>query len=78
MKHARYIGSSKSHWALDVSQYLKRDQHEMGLEDFFHGVFDASTRQGKNMGVPAIAMAQSIFYNKRLFTEAGLVPPPVD
>ena len=65
-------------WALDVSEYLKRDKKEMGLDDFFPGVFEASTRNGRNMGVPAIAMAQSIFYNKRLFAEAGLAPPPTD
>ena len=65
-------------WTLDVTPFIERDREEMGYDDFFPGVFDAATRQGRNLGVPAIAMGQAIFYNKRLFDEAGLAYPPVD
>lgn len=65
-------------WARDVTPLIARDRKAMDFDDFFPGIFNASMRKGKNYGVPAIAMAQAIFYNKRLFAEAGLAPPPVD
>lgn len=65
-------------WTLDISRFLQRDAAEMRSKDFFAGVFDASTRSGRNMGVPAMAMPTSIFYNRTLFAKAGLANPPVD
>jgi multiple sugar transport system substrate-binding protein len=65
-------------WAMDITELLNRDRVEMGLNDFFPGVFDASTRMGRNYGVPAMAMSQALFYNKTLFDEVGLAEPPSD
>lgn len=65
-------------WAMDITDFLQRDQAEMEIHDFFPGVFDASTRDGRHFGVPAIAMGHAIFYNKELLAQAGLAPPSTD
>lgn len=65
-------------WARDITDLIERDRQAMNLDEFFPGIFEAATRKGRIYGVPAIAMAQAIFYNPQLFAEAGLAPPPVD
>ena len=65
-------------WAREITDLIERDRVDMEIDEFFPGVFDSVTRQGRIYGVPSIAMGHALFYNKQLIAEAGLAYPPVD
>jgi multiple sugar transport system substrate-binding protein len=59
---------------VDLAQYIKRDNVDLNK-------LNATTRQyteygGKRCAMPFLADAYGIFYNKKMFTEAGITAPP--
>ncbi|HOE11057.1 MAG TPA: ABC transporter substrate-binding protein [bacterium] len=63
---------------LPLNDYLQRAG--LGPEDYLPNVWDYGMFSEKKFGVPTALNVWMIFYNKRLFTEAGLDPksPPAD
>lgn len=63
---------------LDLTPFVKRDQEEIDLQDFFPGARLSSQFQGKWYGLPVASMGTFIFYNKDLFDAVGLPSIPAD
>ncbi len=60
----------------DLSPYMAKD----GLKpaDFLAGTIDSYYYKGKITGLPIAVVLRGNVYNKRMFDEAGFVPPAVD
>lgn len=65
-------------WAVDLGPYTKRDGKAMNIDDFFPGLMREFKVAGKQYSLPTFSYADYYFYNKDLYAQAGLVPPPVD
>ena len=65
-------------WALDLSPYLKRDEKEVNIADFFPGIMRQFKIGGKQFSLPAYCNIDYFYFNTKLWDEAGLQPPPMD
>ena len=59
-----------------LDEYIEGDA-EMDLDDFYEGLFNYSSMDGKTYGMPAGFTTMVMYYNKDLFDEAG-IPYPQD
>jgi multiple sugar transport system substrate-binding protein len=59
---------------MDVTKYVESDT-EYPKEDYLPGVLDTYTIGGKIYGVPTWALTMWMFYNKKMFDEAGIPYP---
>lgn len=60
----------------DLTPFIERDNFD--LSDFIPEVLDLYKVEGKIYGLPLLTGASYIFYNKKLFDEAGVPYPPAD
>ncbi|GAB4566096.1 MAG: sugar ABC transporter substrate-binding protein [Anaerolineae bacterium] len=60
----------------DLTPFIDRDNFD--LSDFIEEILAIYKVQGKYMGLPILSGASYLFYNKKLFDEAGIPYPPTD
>ena len=61
---------------LDISDYLKNDVRPAAkLDDYFSNILQTAQYQNKTYGLPWIAQPVVLFYNPKLFADAGVQPP---
>ncbi|NOZ29930.1 MAG: ABC transporter substrate-binding protein [Chloroflexi bacterium] len=60
----------------DQTPFIERDNFD--LSDFVPEVLDIYKVEGKYYGLPILTGASYIFYNKKIFDEAGVPYPPTD
>ena len=51
------------------------DDYGFDLSGYVKGIVDATTLNGKNYGVSPAINTLALFYNKKMFADAGLTPP---
>ena len=64
--------------SLDVTDYVRRDAAEIGLDDFFPEIRAAMQHQGRYYMMPEYMNLSMLYYNRRMFAEAGLAEPTAD
>ena len=69
----RWSGARKNA-ILDVKQYIDTDA-KYPKDDYLAGVIDTYTFEGKMYGVPTWCLTMWMFYNKKMFDEAGIPYP---
>lgn len=62
---------------MDISDLVERDRHEIDLDDFYPQVLDACRHQGRYYFLANSLNLSLLYYNKTIFTAAG-VPFPTD
>lgn len=67
----QYLTYAQSGKLVDVGQLMSAEKRAA----YPQGALDYCTYDGQLMGVPFVALNSVMFYNKDLFTEAGVVPP---
>jgi len=60
----------------DLTPFIEKDKYD--LSDFIPEVLDIYKVEGRVYGLPILTGASYLFYNKKLFDEAGLPHPPTD
>jgi multiple sugar transport system substrate-binding protein len=61
---------------LDISDRLAADTRPAAkLDDYYPSVLQTAQYDGKTYGLPWIAQPVMLYYNPKLFTEAGVAPP---
>lgn len=61
---------------LDISDYLKDDARPAAkLDDYFPDVLQTAQFNGRTYGLPWIAQPVVLYYNPKMFAEAGVEPP---
>lgn len=65
-------------WAVEMGSLIQRDTKELGIDDFFPGVMRQFRVAGKQYSLPMISNVDYYFYNTKLYSQAGLVPPSSD
>jgi len=74
---AIFVDFQKENLFMDLNPFIENDP-DFSLEDYFPDVVKRFTRDGKIYGIPRdTAPFACVYYNKRLFDEAG-VPYPTD
>jgi multiple sugar transport system substrate-binding protein len=63
---------------LDVSAYVQRDAAVFGLDDFFPQIRTAMQHEGKYYIMPEYMNLSMLYYNRRMFAEAGVPEPTGD
>jgi multiple sugar transport system substrate-binding protein len=63
---------------LDQTDLIKRDTADLQLDQYDPKVIDLFTVEGKTYGIPMFNLHTSLYYNKKLFDEAGLPYPTTD
>ena len=53
-----------------------QNQHDIDLDDFYPNLLQAFQRDGMQYGLPKDFAPYVLFYNKRMFEEAGILTPP--
>jgi multiple sugar transport system substrate-binding protein len=61
---------------MDLTPYLKKDKFD--LSDFLPSVVNMYKFGGKIYGIPIYSVGSYLYYNKKLFDEAGIAYPPSD
>ncbi|WP_238005349.1 ABC transporter substrate-binding protein [Dactylosporangium sp. AC04546] len=59
---------------LDLNQYIARDK--VSMDAFPQTVKQYTEHKGKRCSMPVLADAYGLYYNKKLFAEAGIAGPP--
>ncbi|MBK8856126.1 MAG: sugar ABC transporter substrate-binding protein [Opitutaceae bacterium] len=62
----------------DLTPLVERDAAEIGLDDFFPEIRAALQHEGRYYVMPEHANVALLYYNRRLFREAGLPEPTED
>ena len=57
-----------------LDDYMKKSQYD--TSDFINAAFQACQYKGKTYALPISVTTYMMYYNKKLFTEAGLTEPP--
>jgi len=70
------VGFINNGWIRDIADLYERDREEIDAADFVPGGLEEYNWKGRLYGIPITVLGQAIFYNKQLFDEAGLLPPP--
>lgn len=61
---------------LDISDYLANDSRAAAkLDDYFPDVLQTAQFNGKTYGLPWIAQPVMLYYNPKMFSDAGIEPP---
>lgn len=60
----------------DLTPFIEKDNYD--LSDFIPEVLDKYKVEGRIYGLPILTGASYLFYNKKLFDEAGVPYPPTD
>jgi multiple sugar transport system substrate-binding protein len=61
---------------LDISDYLKKDSRSAAnLDDYFPDVLQTAQYQGKTFGLPWVAQPVVLYYNPKMFADAGVQTP---
>ncbi|MDB6168844.1 MAG: N-Acetyl-D-glucosamine transport system, sugar-binding protein [Verrucomicrobia bacterium] len=60
---------------MDVTAYVRRDAAEFGLDDFFPQIRTAMQHEGRYYIMPEYMNLSLLYYNRRMFAEAGLPEP---
>jgi len=61
---------------LDISDYLKNDTRPAAqLDDYFADILQTAQYKGRTYGLPWIAQPVVLYYNPKMFAEAGVEPP---
>jgi multiple sugar transport system substrate-binding protein len=63
---------------LDVTKFVERDAAEFGLDDFFPQIRTAMQHQGRYYIMPEYMNLSMLYYNRRMFAEAGVPEPTGD
>jgi multiple sugar transport system substrate-binding protein len=58
-----------------ITDLTERATEWGGTGNYFPGIYETSLWEGKNYGLPHLADAYVLWYNKDIFEEAGLEPP---
>ncbi len=59
----------------DLTPLVKRDDAEIGLDDYFPPIRAAMQQDGRYYVLPETTNVALLYYNRRLFAEAGLAEP---
>lgn len=59
----------------DLTPLVQRDAAEIGLDDYFPQIRAAMQQKGRYYVVPELVNVALLYYNRRLFREAGLAEP---
>jgi multiple sugar transport system substrate-binding protein len=59
----------------DLTPYVERDAAEIGLDDYFPAIRAAMRLDGRTYILPESLNLSLLYYNRRLFAEAGLAEP---
>ncbi len=62
---------------LPLDPFLELDS-SLQTDEFYPRLIELLTRDGQLWGIPAVATAPSLYYNRQLFAEANLPPPSPD
>ena len=61
---------------LDISDYLKKDSRPAAkLDDYFPDVLQTAQYKGNTYGLPWVAQPVVLYYNPKMFADAGVQPP---
>lgn len=60
----------------DLTPFIQRDNYD--LEKFVPSVLEIYQADGKTWGLPFLTTGSYVYYNKKLFDDAGVEYPPVD
>ncbi len=60
----------------DLTPFIQRDNYD--LEKFVPSVLEIYQAEGKTWGLPFLTTGSYVYYNKKLFDEAGVPYPPID
>ncbi len=61
---------------LDITDYLKDDARPAAnLDDYFADILQTAQFKGRTYGLPWIAQPVVLYYNPKMFAEAGVEPP---
>jgi len=63
---------------LDIRKYIVTMRKEFDFDDFWPKVLDSYTYKGKLYGLPKETNMMMMFYNKKLFREAGVPYPSIN
>jgi multiple sugar transport system substrate-binding protein len=70
-------GYAKKGFFKELDPFISSDR-SFKREDYFGGLFDGLQYRGRLYGLPQHWLAHAIVYNKELFRQAGIDPPPVN
>jgi len=59
----------------DLNPYIEIDKTDLDPDDYFPGVLDALSYKGSVYALPTWTTSSGLFYNQRLFDEAGILYP---
>ena len=59
----------------DITEFAKRDEAELQLDQYDPKLIDLFRVEGKLYGIPMFNLHNELFYNKKLFDEAGIPYP---
>ena len=63
---------------LDQTEFVMRDEKELQLDQYDPKVIDLFRVEGKVYGIPMFNLHTSVYYNKKIFDEAGMQYPTTD
>jgi multiple sugar transport system substrate-binding protein len=70
-------GYAKKGFFKELDPFISGDR-SFKREDYFGGLFDGLQYRGRLYGLPQHWLAHAIVYNKELFRQAGIDPPPAN
>jgi len=70
----RYYASRER--LVELDEFVSRDKYD--FSDFYDGTLSLGKWKDKWVGIPALVIPMLLVYNKTLFEEAGVEPPPQD
>lgn len=67
---------ASSEWVKPLDEYIKKDEVELNMNDFFPSMLDALSYKGKIYGLPGFAEVGIMAYRKDVFEKHGITSPP--
>jgi len=64
------------HLMTDLTPLIERDEFDLG--DFVPEIVQIFVRKGKLLGLPLLSVPTFVYYNMKIFDEAGVPYPPLD
>lgn len=76
LSQEKIIGYAQKGVLLDITDRLKNDKRPAAkLDDYFTPILQTTQYEGKTYGLPWIAQPVMLYYNEKLFKDAGIAPP---